>query len=263
MTNTKNFNSNLNSFFIQISKWFQASRFVLNVEKTNIVKVTSSRSSIYSLRTSISYARYNITEATTVKFLGLHLDSQLMWKAHVNFLLNKLSSVCYIMRRLVHILNLETLKVIYFVHFHSLISYGIIFWGNSSSMHKIFITQKRILRIMLGLGPRCSCRRWFVKLSILTVPSLYIYSLIMFVYNNLGSFASNSSIHNFNTRSRNHLCLPRVNLFFVQKGVTYTSLRIFNALPSTLIQLQTNKFSFKLALRKYLLVNAFYSVDVY
>jgi hypothetical protein len=177
------------------------------------------------------------------------------------FLLNKLSSVCYIMRRLVHILNLETLKVISFAYFHSLISYGIIFWGSSSSVHKIFVTQIGILRIILGLGPRCSCRRWFVKLSILTAPNLYIYSLIMFIYNNLGSFTLNSSIHIFNTRSKNQLHLPTVNLSSIQKGVTYTSLRIFNALPSNLLQLQTNKFSFKSALRKYLLANAFYSVD--
>jgi hypothetical protein len=141
------------------------------------------------------------------------------------------------------------------------IRYGIIFWGNSSSVHKIFVPQKRILRIMLGLGPRCSCRRWVVKLSILTVPSLYIYSLIMFVYNNPGSSTLNSSIHNFNTRSKNQLHLPTVNFSSIQIGVTYTSLRIFNALPSNVLQLQTNKVSFKSALTKYLLANAFYSVD--
>jgi hypothetical protein len=67
----------------------------------------------------------------------------------------------------------------------------------------------------------------------------------MFVYNYLGSFTTNSSIHNFNTRSKNQLHLPTVNLSSIQKGVTYTSLRIFNALPSNLLQLQTNKVSFK------------------
>jgi hypothetical protein len=57
-------------------------------------------------------------------------------------LLTKLSSVYYIMRRLVHVLNSETLTVVYFAHFHSLVSYGIIFWGNSSTMHKVFLIQK-------------------------------------------------------------------------------------------------------------------------
>jgi len=33
------------------------------------------------------------------------------------------------MRRLVHILNVETLKAVYFAHFYSVIKCGIIFWG--------------------------------------------------------------------------------------------------------------------------------------
>jgi hypothetical protein len=36
--------------------------------------------------------------------------------------------------------------------------------------------------------------------------------LIMFVYNNLGGFTLNSSIHKFSTRSKNQLHLPTVNL---------------------------------------------------
>jgi len=54
------------------------------------------------------------------------------------------------MRRLVQILNIDTLKVIYFAHFHSLIKCGIINWGNSTTMHKAFVVQKHILRTILG-----------------------------------------------------------------------------------------------------------------
>jgi len=42
---------------------------------------------------------------------------------HINYLLNKLSVICFIMRKLVHILNIGTLKVVYFAHFHSVIKY--------------------------------------------------------------------------------------------------------------------------------------------
>jgi hypothetical protein len=165
------------------------------------------------------------------------------------------------MRRMVHILNLETLNVVHFAHFHSLISYGIIFWGNSLTVHNIFLIQKRILRIMLGLGPRCSCSSQFVKLNILQVPSLYIFLLIMSVHNNLDNFKTDSLIRNFNTRSKNQLHPPTVHLASIQKSVTYFALHIFNALPTHLLQLQTKKVLFKLALRKFLLLNAFYSVD--
>jgi hypothetical protein len=52
------------------------------------------------------------------------------------------------MRRLVHILNIDTLKVVYFAH-HSLIKYGIN-WGNSTTIHKVFVVQKHMLRTILG-----------------------------------------------------------------------------------------------------------------
>jgi hypothetical protein len=45
--------------------------------------------------------------------------------------------------KLVHILCIEALKVIYFAPIHSLIKYGIILWGNSTTMHKVFMVQKR------------------------------------------------------------------------------------------------------------------------
>jgi hypothetical protein len=44
--------------------------------------------------------------------------------------------------KLVHILHIQTLKVIYFASFHSLIKYGIILWGNSTTIHKVFIVHK-------------------------------------------------------------------------------------------------------------------------
>jgi hypothetical protein len=100
-------------------------------------------------------------------------------------------------------------------------------------VHKAFLIQKGILRIMLELGPRCACRSWFVKLNILPVPSLCIFLLIVFVHNIPDNFKTNSLIHNFNTRSKillHVLHLPTVHLASIQKGVTYSALRIFNTL---------------------------------
>jgi lipoprotein signal peptidase len=69
-------------------------------------------------------------------------------------LVKKLSSVCYVMRKLSYILKIDTLRIVHFAHFQLLINYGISFWVSSSTMHKVFLIQKRIIRIMLCLGPR-------------------------------------------------------------------------------------------------------------
>ena len=96
-------------------------------------------------------------------------------------MLRKLGSACFVMRRLYYILNTDSLKLVYFAHFHTVIKHGKIFWGYQHNVNKVFILPKRILTIMRGWGYRSSSRVWFKQLEILTVPCLYIYSLAVYV----------------------------------------------------------------------------------
>jgi hypothetical protein len=151
--------------------------------------------------------------------------------------------------------------MVYFAYFHSIVSYGIIFWGSSASIRNLFLIQKMVLRIMLGLGHRSSCREAFKKLDMLIVPSMYIYAMVMFVVRNPDVYQTNYILHGINTRQRNKLHIPFVKLSAIQKGVLYSSIRVFNALPSNIVDLQSNTSRFRNDLRRYLITNAFYSVD--
>jgi hypothetical protein len=91
-----------------------------------------------------------IEETVKTKFLGLHTDNHLNQKNHIDQMIPKLSRACYAVRSMFDISNITTLKSIYFTYFHSIIKYGIIFWGNSSNSGKIFTLQKKIIRIMVG-----------------------------------------------------------------------------------------------------------------
>jgi len=50
----------------------------------------------------------------------------------------KLRGACYAIQSMVHTSNMHTLRSIYYAHFHSVIKYGIKFWGNSTNSGKIF-----------------------------------------------------------------------------------------------------------------------------
>jgi predicted transcriptional regulator with HTH domain len=66
------------------------------------------------------------------------------WDNHIYQLATKLSSVCYVIRSLRAVVSKNTLKIIYFSYVHSIITYGIIFWGNTLNGIKIFkIKEKR------------------------------------------------------------------------------------------------------------------------
>jgi hypothetical protein len=124
---------------------------------------------------------------------------------------------CYAIRLIIRIGNVNTLKSIYYVYFHSILKKGIIFGGNSPKSGKIFTLQMKIFRIMAGAQPRTWCRSLFKQLEILPVPCKYMLSLISFIINNQGIFPANSSIHSINTRHKLHLQRPNANLSCFQK----------------------------------------------
>ena len=86
----------------------------------------------------------------------------------------------------------------------------------------------------------------------------------MFVGKNKDSFKSNSAIHSLNTRSNHDLHIPVANLAVFQKGVWYSGVKVYNHLPPTLKQLSHDDvFKFKMALKRFLLANSFYTLDEY
>lgn len=60
-------------------------------------------------------------------------------------------------------------RSIYYSKFQALLRYGIIFWGADNESISIFKLQKRVIRIMGGVGTGTSCRQLFKDYKILTV----------------------------------------------------------------------------------------------
>ena len=153
--------------------------------------------------------------------------------------------------------------MVYFSYFHSIMSYGIIFWGNSHSSVKVFKIQKRIIRIMTKSNKHDTCRPLFKKLGILPLPLQYIFSLLLFVVTNKKLFLLNSQIHSIHTRHSDNLHIPQTGLTLVQKSVAYSGYKIYNHLPLHIKNISNNVPLFKSLLRKLLLQYVFYSVDEY
>jgi len=110
---------------------------------------------------------------------------------------------------------------------------GIIFWGTSTTTHKVFLLQNGIVRIMTGKGVRRTCRNWFKKFDILMVQTLYIFSL-MFVVNNPDNSQTNFSICCINMRHKNQVHIPLRKYSSIQKGFTFSSIKIFNTAPASI-----------------------------
>jgi hypothetical protein len=155
----------------------------------------------------------------------------------------------------------NVLRTVYFSYFHSVMSYGIVFWGNSHLSNNIFKIQKRIIRIITNKGKCDSCRDFYKQLQILTLPSQYIFSLLTFVAKYKDLFLSNSEIHNINTRFNYNLHLPTTHLTLVQKGVLYAGSSIYSHLPIHIKSRSNDLKQFKSKLKAFLLEHTCYSLE--
>jgi len=80
------------------------------------------------------------------------MNNTLSWNNHIDLITKKLSKPCYIIRKTKTYMSVSTLKVIYYAFFHSVMSYGILFWGNSSHSSIIFRIKKKELELWKDVG---------------------------------------------------------------------------------------------------------------
>jgi len=160
-------------------------------------------------------------------------------------------------------MSTETLRMVYFAHIHSIMSYVIIFWGNQPYSENIFKIQKRVIRVITHSRMRDSCRELFQRLEILPPCSQYIFSLSIFVIKNKHLYNSNNQIHSVHTRFKTNLHPPIANLTKFQKGMYYSGIKIFNNLLHDIKDLANEITLFQNALKRFLLINSFYNSEEY
>ena len=170
---------------------------------------------------------------------------------------------CHVIRSLKSVISTKNSRTIYFSYAHSIIVYGIIFWGYSPYSNNIFKLQKRAIRIIMNADNTVSCRGLLKKLNILPLHSQHILSLLLFVVNNIDEFTPNSNVHSINTRHMSDLHPPSIKLTKYQKEVYYSGIKIFNYLPQNIKNLSRNVKKFKLALKRFLLRGSFYRLNEY
>jgi hypothetical protein len=191
-------------------------KLTLNFNKTHYIQFAAKTKISHNF--IINYNNKSFNSIFCTKFLGIMVDGALPWKNHTEMLMKKLSKACYTIRNMKHYMSISALKVIYNSLFHSITSYGIIFWGNSSYSHATFLLQKKAIRSLLGYGNTVSCRNIFKELSILFLASQYLFSLLLFVSYNKALFSSNIDSHIICHQTKSRLVSTSSQLNCISEG---------------------------------------------
>lgn len=247
----------LNVTLDKILNWLQTHNLELNLNKTKIIEFKPYQRT--SLEIKYKYKNKKIETVDSASLLGIELDTHLNWKSHIQKLLNKMSSFIYALQHLKRVTDFRTALTAYYAYAYSRLCYGVIFWGNSCDVDKVFILQKKCIRILTNIDQMESCRPFFIKHKILTVTSIYILEACKFVKKHPILYSPEKKIRR-NNRYQNKLKIPFSNLKFVTSSPHNMTIKIYNHIPNS-IKNSDNLKLFNKSLKKILINKCYYSLQ--
>lgn len=257
--------SDINQSLTPLSEWFSNNNIIVNTAKTVCLNFHATQNKD-PFNANMLLSNSLISTVKETKFLGVWIQDNLKWHSHIGHLIPKLSTSCYAIRILVNSTSLNILKIAYFSYFHSLLAFGIIFWGNSPLARSVFRIQKRTIRVMLEKNKRDSCKPMFKQLNILPLPCLYILSILLFVKKNMlinaDLFRHNFNIHAHRTRQRNDLHVSSSSTSLYRNSLFHSGVALYNKLPLFIKNIK-DIVPFKTAVKVLLMENCYYSVSEY
>jgi hypothetical protein len=252
--------NNINMAVESICNWLEENNLFINASKTKYVQFCTTKANIPKL--SITCKGHTIEENSETKFLGLIIDRHCSWKSHIDNVCCKLERFSYALKRLKRLSDQKTALIAYHGYVASLLRFGLIIWGNASEIQRVFISQKKCVRAICGVGPLDSCRPLFKKLNLLTLTSMYILEISVYVKSNYSLFTSIVTNPRLRSRDPMRLIGPRSKTALFRNNCYLMSIKIFNHLPLHIKEIP-NVMRFRRALYSWLVENTFYNIKDY
>ena len=246
---------------VKVAKWFRVNKLSLNLSKTNFILFHTKNKSVPNNYT-LSIDGIEIAQADKVKFLGVMIDKKLDWKNQIIYTSNKLAKSIGIIGKVKKYLTIPLLLNLYYAFSYPYLIYCNMIWASNypSSLDKIRVLQKRLLRLVTFSEPRTPSAPLFKKLKVLNIEQICSYQTGIFMYkyckdllpqvfDNMFSF--NNSIHSHFTRQSDLLHHFPIKTNVARFSVMYHGSTIWNSIPQYLKEL--NFLTFKKQYRYFLL----------
>ena len=174
---------NFNTQMTQLVLWLNTNKLSLNLQKTHCMLFTLSPR-IRSLPLNIFINQTPIERVHSTKFLGVHIDEQLKWKQHSEYIANKMAKSIGILNKVKRYLNSKTLLMLYYSLIYPYLNYCHLLWGKAPAVHtnKLFVLQKRAVRIISNSQYLAHSIPLYKELNIVPFDELYRFQCSIFVY---------------------------------------------------------------------------------
>ena len=234
-----------------LCNWLKANRISLNASKTELIVFRDPRKkSEHVLKIKIDGKK--LLPSRYVKYLGVLVDCHLNWHAHEMELHLKLSRAVGMLSKIRHFVKYETLHMIYYGIFSSILMYGSQIWGQHNGIVKrLQILQNKALRIMTFSPFRTSANPLFKTCNILKISDNVIIQNFLFAHdclNNNLPISINTNLTlvktSMNTRNEMYHQLNRIKtktILYGTNSILSKSVDVWNFINKSLYHLNLLK----------------------
>ena len=205
-----------------LSTWLKSNKFSLNTHKTFFQLFHRARMKTNN-SVNIIVDKCVLNKVTSIKYLGVIIDHKLNWIEHISYVKNKISKGIGILYKARQFLEKRDLLNLYFSYIYPYLIYCIEIWGCAakSHMNPLYLTQKKIIRIITFSHYISHTQPLFQDLSILPLEKLVLYRIALIMYKMSNSFIpktmsdlyiTNKDIHSYDTRYKSFLEYPKAPL---------------------------------------------------
>ena len=249
----------------RIADWFRRNKLTLNLAKS-VCMIFTTNTNVASKELHITVNGTRIQQVTSIRYLGIHLDSKLSWGNHTTEVCKTIAPKVGLLKRLKHMLPVESLINVYQSVVQSHIDYCLPVWGYACDVHinKVQRLQNRAARIIkVNYSREIRGIELVGQLGWFNVKERRDYCTALTVFKSINGlspvymndlFTFTRDIIERNTRSAEigDLYVPTTVKHVYQQSIQYNGAKMWNALPQRVRNSSTLP-DFKMSLKKYIL----------
>jgi Reverse transcriptase (RNA-dependent DNA polymerase) len=255
----------INDDLSHLSSWLAANKLTLNVSKTNYIKFSNHKNDPINLPLVIN--NIPLLQVSETAILGVIIDQNLSFKAHITHVRKKLLSSLFIFSKIRYKIPLYTAWYLYNSIFRPHLTYCLTLWGQSCSSYLLPLhsLHNKFLKNLLMLPMRTHTVQLYKPNSVLSLDNLYRYFVAILIFKSVVNsntfphtldalFNPITSIHSYATRSSSSFNLfnnpgainSRHNFITVQGPI------IWNTIPYSIKSISSLQL-FKIRLKAFLI----------
>lgn len=224
-----------------LNKWLKIKKLKLNVQKTKSM-IISNKKHINYTELKIDIEGVDIERVNVFKYLGVHIDEKLTFRAHIDYVIKKIARKYGLLVRLNSQLTFWSKIFLYKTLVAPHIDYcsSVLFLASETHLKRLQRLQNKFMRHILNCNRYTHTVNMLDALQWLSVKERIVFNVMTMIFkltnNLLPEYLTNiikrgRNIHSYRTRQIDDIRVASFTMTTTQKSVYYSGIRIFNELP--------------------------------